>query len=143
MAAATVLADTVYRAATGERDARSIARIARGLVPVVAGIALWFTFRGGSTIVALLLMGYAFVTQLFPAAVFSLGRRRRSATSVGIGICVGVGIVSWTTLTGATFGQLAPSLPSAMTDMNIGILALTGNIVTLTAVDFVLRARKR
>lgn len=142
MAAATVLADTVYRAATGERDAQKIARIAKRLVPVVAAIALWFTFRGGSTIVALLLMGYSFVTQLFPAAFLSLGRARYSARSVGAGICVGVGIVSWTTLTETTFAQLAPSLSPVITDVNIGILALGGNLLTLAIVELIVRARR-
>ena len=145
MAAATVLADTVYRSVTGERDAQKIARIAKALVPVVAGIALWFTFRGGSTIVALLLMGYSFVTQLFPAAFCALiplgASRRVSAGAVGAGICVGVGIVSWTTQTGVTFAQLAPSWPSQLTDVNIGILALGGNVLTLVLVELVRRVR--
>jgi len=141
MAAATVLADTVYRTATGERNPQKIARIAKGLVPLVAGVALWFTFRGGSTIVALLLMGYSFVTQLFPAALLSLGRRRYAATSVGLGICVGVGIVSWTTLTGMTFAQLAPTWPPIITDVNIGILALGGNVCALALAEVVHRMR--
>ena len=38
---------------------------ARASVPVVALVAVCFTC-GGQTIVALLLMGYSFVTQLFP-----------------------------------------------------------------------------
>lgn len=141
MAAATVLADTVYRTATGEREAQRIARMAKGLVPVVAGIALWFTFRGGSTIVALLLMGYAFVTQLFPAVLLSLGRARSSAFSIGLGICVGVGIVSWTTLTGTTFAQLAPNWPPIVTDVNIGMLALGGNVCAVVLAEAIRRAR--
>ena len=44
-------------------------------MPVVALVAVLFTLRGGETIVALLLMGYSFVTQLFPALVLSLARR--------------------------------------------------------------------
>ena len=39
------------------------------LVPVVALVSVLFTLRGGTTIVALLLMGYSFVTQPFPALV--------------------------------------------------------------------------
>ena len=41
-------------------------------MPVVALVAVFFTLQGGQTIVALLLMGYSFVTQLFPSLVMSL-----------------------------------------------------------------------
>ncbi len=39
---------------------------ARLLVPLLAGVALFFTFRGGSTLVTLLFMAYSMVTTLFP-----------------------------------------------------------------------------
>ena len=71
MAASTVLAKNVVYPGVGADDPR-IARLAKGLVPVVAVAALWFTFQGGNSIVALLLMGYALVTQLFPSLVCSL-----------------------------------------------------------------------
>ena len=48
--------------------------VAKALVPVVALVAVYFTLQGGQTIVALLLMGYSFVTQLFPSLVLSLAR---------------------------------------------------------------------
>lgn len=140
MAAATVLADTVYRGASGERDATRIARVARALVPLIAGIALVFTFRGGGTIVALLLMGYAFVTQLFPALLTSLVGWRVSPLAAGAGIVVGVGIVAWTTLSGASLAQLLPALPAAVTDVNIGILALAGNLGAMALVELPRRA---
>ena len=40
--------------------------LAKWLVPVVMLVAVYFTFTGNATIVALLLVGYSFVTQLFP-----------------------------------------------------------------------------
>jgi SSS family solute:Na+ symporter len=144
MAAATVLANTVYRRASGDVDAPRIARIARGFVPVVAAVALWFTFRGGSTLVALLLMGYAFVTQLFPALLLSLGSRVRVHPGpVAAGILVGVGIVSWTTLTEANIAALLPWLPSALADANIGIIAMLGNLLAMGLLHLVWRRTER
>ena len=65
-----------------------VARLAKLLVPVVALVAVFFTLRGGETIVALLLMGYSFVTQLFPrwcsasrAATWRRARAPRPASS--------------------------------------------------------------
>ncbi len=144
MAAATVLADTVYRGATGESDSKRIARVARWFVPAVAAGALWFTFHGGSTIVALLLMGYAFVTQLFPALLLSLGARPlvRPLAAAG-GIVAGVGIVAWTTITGQTVAQIAGFLPEALHDLNIGVVALGGNLLVIALLSLVPRPRAR
>ena len=75
MAAATLLANNIYRAARpGVTDA-TVARLVKVMVPVVALVAVLFTLQGGNTIVALLLMGYSFVTQLFPSLLASLMRR--------------------------------------------------------------------
>jgi hypothetical protein len=74
-----------------------------GLVPVVALLAVFFTLRVGQTIVALLLMGYSFLTQLFPALVMSL-RRHNPLTSTGVfaGIVVGVATVEGTCVLSVT-----------------------------------------
>ena len=144
MAAATVLASTVYRGASGDADPTRIARVARWIVPGVAGVALWFTFRGGATIVALLLMGYAFVTQLFPALLLSLGARPlvRPLAAAG-GIVTGVGIVAWTTVSGNTVADIAGFLPTALHDLNIGVVALGGNLLVTAMISLVLKASAR
>jgi len=144
MAASTVISNTLWRGMSGESDPQRIALIARWLVPVVALIALWFTFNGGGTIVALLLMGYAFVTQLFPALLLSLGERTRvRAGAVAGGIVVGVAIVAYTTLSGATVAQLAPWLPSELADANIGIIALVGNLAATGLLHLAWRRTER
>ncbi len=80
---------------------------------------------GGQTIVALLLMGYAFVTQLFPALIASLMQRNPVSTAGAFaGIAAGVAMVSLTTLRQLTLTNLLPFLPSALDDVNIGIAAL-------------------
>ncbi|MCG6197995.1 sodium:solute symporter family protein, partial [Anoxybacillus sp. LAT_38] len=58
MAAATLLAKNVYKVFAPQASDAQISKLAKYLVPVVALISLYFTFAGGSAIVALLLMGY-------------------------------------------------------------------------------------
>ena len=135
--ASTLLANDVYRGML-KRDATddSVKKLARILVPVVALVAVTFTLRGGETIVALLLMGYSFVTQLFPAMVCSLAPHNR-ATKQGAfcGILAGVAVVAVTTLMHISMGQLFPFLPDAAKDVNIGFVALALNIIVLIAVS--------
>jgi SSS family solute:Na+ symporter len=102
----------------------------------VALVAVFFTLRGGQTIVALLLMGYSFVTQLFPALVMSL-RRHNPLTSAGVfaGIVVGIATVAATSLTHTSMASLFPGLPEALRDLNLGIVALALNILTLAVVS--------
>ncbi|WP_118182602.1 sodium:solute symporter family protein [Paraburkholderia phosphatilytica] len=141
--ASTLLANDVYRGAMNRNASdETVARIARWLVPVVALVAIFFTLHGGDTIVALLLMGYNFVTQLFPALVCSL-RLHNRATKQGAmcGIIVGVAVVIWTTVTKASVGQLFPFLPDAMKDMNIGFVALALNVIVFVIVSAVTQPR--
>jgi SSS family solute:Na+ symporter len=140
VAAATLLANNLYRIAHRTADDAHVSRLARLLVPVVALVAVWFTLQGGETIVALLLMGYSFVTQLFPALVLSL-LPRNPATKEGAfaGILVGVATVALVTLTHTSFAKLFPGLPPAIADLNIGIVALAANLVVLAIVSVATR----
>jgi SSS family solute:Na+ symporter len=140
MAAATTMANTGYRALVPDADDARIARAAKWAVPVVAAVALWFTLRGGSTIVALLLMGYAFVTQLFPSLLCAIVPGWRiSAFAAGAGIVVGVSVVAAQTISGITLAQLVPSWPGAVLDLNVGVVALGANIAVTGAVAFFTR----
>ena len=116
----------------------TVSRTAKLLVPVVALVSVIFTLQGGTTIVALLLMGYSFVTQLFPSLVASL-LPHNPVTKEGAfaGICVGVATVALTTMTHTTMTMLFPALPEALRDLNIGIVALVLNLVTLAIVSAV------
>jgi solute:Na+ symporter, SSS family len=137
--ASTLLANDIYRGALARQapDA-AVAKLARYMVPVVALVAVLFTLHGGETIVALLLMGYNFVTQLFPALVCSLAARNR-VTKQGAfcGIAVGVLVVTVTTLMHVSVGQLLPFLPDTLKDVNIGFVALTLNVIVLAIVSAV------
>jgi SSS family solute:Na+ symporter len=140
MSASTLLANDLYRGVRRQADDDTVGRIAMFMVPVVALVAIWFTLRGGQTIVALLLMGYNFVTQLFPGVLASVARRN-PATKQGVfaGIVVGVAAVAYLTLTNSSVGSLFPWLPEALKDLNVGIVALILNVVATVVVSAVTR----
>jgi SSS family solute:Na+ symporter len=136
MAAATMLANNLYRAADKGASEARIGLVAKLMVPVVALVAVFFTLKGGDTIVALLLMGYSFVTQLFPALVASLFPRiRATAPGAMAGIVLGVATVAVMVLTHTTTRTLLPFMPGPIQDLNVGFVALFLNVVALTAVS--------
>ncbi|MGY3549455.1 Na+/proline symporter [Bradyrhizobium sp. USDA 4469] len=139
MTAATLIANNLYRALDPSADDRRVSLLAKLLVPVVALVAVFFTLKGGETIVALLLMGYSLVTQLFPSLVLSLAQRN-AATREGAmaGIIAGVATVAVVSLTGVNFHKL-PWLPPEIQDLNIGIVALIVNFIVLIVVSALTR----
>jgi SSS family solute:Na+ symporter len=139
MTAATLIANNLYRAIDPSAGDRRVSLIAKLLVPVVALVAVSFTLKGGETIVALLLMGYSLVTQLFPSLVLSLARHN-VATREGAmaGIVAGVATVAVVGLTGVNFHKL-PWLPPEIQDLNIGIVALVVNFIVLIIVSIATR----
>jgi solute:Na+ symporter, SSS family len=136
MTAATLLANNLYRLAHRSAADQHVLQVAKLLVPVVALVAVYFTLAGGQTIVALLLMGYSFVTQLFPALALSL-TKTRWATPAGAaaGMIAGIATVAATSLTHSTIATLFPALPPAMQELNVGLIALAVNVVVLTVVS--------
>jgi SSS family solute:Na+ symporter len=141
MSAATLLANNVFKVFQPKASEERITKTAKYLVPVIALIALYFTFQGGATIVALLLMGYNLVTQLFPALVFSL-MKKNFVTKAGAfaGIVAGVATVAAITISETSVGRLFPFLPQAIQDINVGIIALIVNAAVLTAVSAATRS---
>jgi solute:Na+ symporter, SSS family len=139
MTAATLIANNLYRTVNPSADDRQISRLAKLLVPLVALVAVFFTLKGGETIVALLLMGYSLVTQLFPSLVLSLAQRNiATREGAAAGIIAGVATVAAISLTGADFHKLA-WLPPQLQDLNIGIVALAVNFVVLIVVSLAMR----
>jgi SSS family solute:Na+ symporter len=108
----------------------------------VALVAVYFTLEGGAAIVPLLLLGYNLVTQLFPALVLSLPAKPL-ATRAGsmAGIVAGVATIAWLSLSGTTLAKLFPTWPSVITDLNIGIVAMSVNVVALLLVSAATRER--
>lgn len=140
MAASTTLAKDIYPLVRRGAGAEEQAVAAKCFVPVVAAVALYFTLNGGETIVALLLMGYSLVTQLLPSLLVSFTKRPVfNAPGAFAGICAGVGVVGFTTLTKTTVATYAPGLPQWILDCNIGMVALAVNVVCALGVSFATR----
>ena len=132
MTAATLLANNLYRLAHRSATDHQVVRVAKLLVPVVALVAVYFTLAGGQTIVALLLMGYSFVTQLFPALALSLAKKQwATPAGAAAGIGAGVATVAAVSLTHTTIATLFPALPVPIQELNVGLIALAVNVIVL------------
>jgi len=140
MTASTLIANNIYRPLRPQADSMHIARVARWMAPCVMLVAIGFTLQGGKTIVSLLLMAYAFVTQLFPVLVASLMRNNPVTRPAAFAsIVVGEVVVAWVSLTKSSVAALFPFLPDALKDLNVGIVALTLNVITLVVVTLLTR----
>jgi SSS family solute:Na+ symporter len=144
MSAATLIANNLYRPLRPGATDGEISKLAKLMVPVVGLVAVYFTLSGGDTIVQLLLMGYTFVTQLFPALIMSLTARNWVTRQGAIaGIVVGVAIVAVMTVRGLTVASFVPGLPAGLQDLNVGVVALTLNVVVTAMVSFATRGVTR
>jgi SSS family solute:Na+ symporter len=140
---ATMLAKNVYAELRPGTSPAKVLRLAQLLVPVLAAVTLLLTFGGGNTIVALLLLGYAFVTQLFPALIASLlPRNPVTAWGAGAGMVVGVGVVSYVIVAKRSVGSLMPFLPEWAQTVNVGIVALVANVIALAVVSALTQATR-
>ena len=122
-----------------ETSEEHVGRLAKFLVPVVALVAMVFTITSALDLVLLLLLGYAYVTQLLPALLFSfMSNNFVTKWGAGAGIFVGVAVVTYLTVTETQLPAVFPFLGS-VGDTNVGIVALLANIVVLVAVSLVTR----
>jgi SSS family solute:Na+ symporter len=139
MATATAVARNIYQALHGSASDRQVASLAKWLVPIVALVAVYFTLAGGQGIVTLLLLGYSFVTQLFPTLLLSLFPRHfGTKQGAAAGIIVGVVFVAYLKLSHTTIIQLLPFLPAGARNINIGIVALILNTIVLVVVSLII-----
>jgi SSS family solute:Na+ symporter len=138
MATATLIARALRPKA--RTDTTEALRMARFLVPCIAGVALLFAWRGGDSLVSLLLVAYAVVVQLFPPLMGALVPALRVTTAgAAAGMSTGIVLVVAITLTNTTLGALFPSAPSALTDLNIGIVAVSLNAIVMLLISRLFR----
>jgi SSS family solute:Na+ symporter len=91
LTAATLFAKNVYRPLFApEMTDSQIARLARAMVVVLSLLTLYFAIYSSTTLVSLLLLGYAGVTQFFPGIVFGLYSNRASTPAVLAGLLTGL-----------------------------------------------------
>lgn len=102
-----------------------VGRLARALVLVITAIALYLSIHSSPTLVALLLIGYAGVTQFFPGIILGLYSTRVSRAGVFSGMAIGVAIVAFLMLTGR----------DPYHGLNAGFLALCVNFFVTLAIS--------
>ena len=76
-----------------------VAKMAKITVLAITTVALLFSILSSTSLVSLLLLGYAGVAQFFPGVVFGLYWKRTSAPAVFLGLSTGVGIAAFLLLT--------------------------------------------
>jgi solute:Na+ symporter, SSS family len=91
LTAATLFAKNLYRPllAPAMSDDQ-VAGLARVMVVVLGAISLWLAIFSSTTLVSLLLTGYAGVTQFFPGVILGLYWKRVRTVAVFAGMIVGV-----------------------------------------------------
>jgi solute:Na+ symporter, SSS family len=91
LTAATLFAKNLYRPVFApEMTDDQVAKLARSMVIVLGLISLCLAIYSSTTLVSLLLTGYAGVTQFFPGVVLGLYWKRVTTSAVFGGVIVGV-----------------------------------------------------
>jgi SSS family solute:Na+ symporter len=134
LTAATLFAKNLYRPllAPAMTDDQ-VAKLARAMVVVLGLISLALAVFSSTTLVSLLLMGYAGVTQFFPGVVFGLYWPRVSTRAVFAGMIAGV----------VTAVVLMLSHRDPWFGVSAGFLALCLNFVIVAALSLATPALSR
>ena len=134
IAAASLITKNVMSDVFGaSRSERARTAQTRGIVVLVAALALLFWLFRPPSLVELLLLGYNGVTQFFPGVVFALTTWRASAWGVGGGICAGIATLVALQLSGH---------PSDFHGVNPGLIALGVNVGICFFVSACARGRR-
>jgi SSS family solute:Na+ symporter len=126
LTAATLFAKNFYRPIIApSMSDESVAKLARWTSVALMAVALFFTLTSGTTIVALLLLGYAGVSQFFPGIILGLFWSRASRTGVFSGLVVGIVAIAFLILSGR----------DPFMGLNAGFAALILNFVVTVVVS--------
>jgi SSS family solute:Na+ symporter len=102
-----------------------VSRLAKAMVLVLALASFGLALHSSTTLVALLLLGYAGVTQFFPGVVLGLFWSRVTAVGVTAGLVVGL----------ATVATLMLSHNDPFHGLNAGFVALALNFAVTVSVS--------
>jgi solute:Na+ symporter, SSS family len=128
LTAATLFAKNLWRPLFAPHMSdQQVAKLAKITVLAITAIALTSAIYSSTTIVSLLLLGYAGVTQFFPGVVLGLFSKRVSGPGVFAGILVGI-----FTVTSLMITRRDPWI-----GLNAGFVALCLNFVVVTVVMIV------
>jgi len=132
LTASTLFAKNLYRPifAPAMSDDQ-VAKLARIMVVVLSLVSLYFAIYSSSTLVSLLQLGYAGVTQFFPGVVLGLFWKRVTMAGVFSGLVAGVA--------GASLLILSNRDPIG--GLNAGFCALCGNVAITVVVSLLAPAK--
>jgi len=100
LTAATLFAKNLFRPLFARQMTDDqVSKLARVMVLVLSLISVYFAIYSSTTLVSLLLLGYAGVTQLFPGVVLGLYWKSVAGRGVFAGMVAGIGIVIFLFLT--------------------------------------------
>jgi SSS family solute:Na+ symporter len=130
LTSATLFAKNLYRPifAPNMSD-QQVGNLARIMVFVITGAALFSAIRSSTTLVSLLILGYAGVAQFFPGVVLGLYSRRVTMPAVFSGLVVGIAIVAFLML----------SKRDPFFGLNAGFIGLCGNFAVTAVVSLLSR----
>ena len=134
ISASTLLTRSLYRPLRPNSSDAHLMWVSRLAVPLLMGVTVALTLTGGSSIVALLLIGFAVVAQLAPALLSAL-LAPSAAHHAGAmaGIVTGVGFVMATAIGGVALRDLMPWSPSWLQDLHPGFVGLIFNATVMLA----------
>jgi SSS family solute:Na+ symporter len=136
IAGSTLISTNIVRKTAPAISDLEAMRWAKLSVLLLTAVAVYFTLADGESIVAILIMGYSIVTQLFPALFASLlPRNPLTKEGAGAGIFVGVGTVAIVLTTGMSIATFFPEAPAAVKQINTGFIALTLNTLVALLVS--------
>ena len=132
----TLISTNILRKLAPSISDRLVTGFTKCSVLLMTAIAVLFTLMGGESIVAILIMGYSIVTQLFPALLASLlPKNPFTKEGAAAGIIVGVGTVGIVVTTGLTIASFFPNAPATIKQINTGFIALTLNVLVALLVS--------
>ncbi len=134
----TLISNNLCRKLSPSMSDGTVTTSARLSVLLITFVAVFFTLDGGDSIVAILIMGYSIVTQLFPALFASLLPKNPFTKEGAIaGMIAGVGTVGVVVTTGLTISSFFPDAPAAIKQLNTGFIALSLNVLVAFLVSVV------
>jgi len=132
LTASTLFAKNVYRPLFAPRMSEDgVARLAKIMVLILALTSFGLALHSSTTLVALLLLGYAGVTQFFPGVVLGLFWPRVTSTGIIAGLVLGL----------ATASTLMLTHRDPFHGFNAGFLALILNFSTACLMSLVTPAQ--
>src|SRR5947209_860910 len=127
LTAATLFSKNICRPVLAPRMTDThVATLAKMMVLVLTSGALYLAIHSSISLVALLLLGYAGVTQFFPGVMLGLFSKMMNARAIFAGMVCGVGLLTFLVLT-----KRDPWL-----GVNAGFVALCFNIAVVAAIHF-------